>query len=218
MWSIKLVRYSARAARHEARCPRHDQDIRDGSDINIASDINRTLINLRPSDGRIAGEILIGRDRDRPDICYYHHSHTPRHLSARDHREAGHHGPWPRRGRSRGHGGHLPLRNGRGGGGAGWGGGVEHREVRGEGGHLVPDGGGQGGRGLGLRGGRGLRAQREHGDRGEMVQRDPHLDKKLRIQTGNVHRWDEIGVLNKITAMNASIEKKIFWARFENWI
>ena len=181
-------------------------------------DINRTLINLRPSDGRIAGEILIGRDRDRPDICYYHHPHSPRHLSARDHREAGHHGPGPRGGRPRGHGGHLPLGHGRGGGGAGWGGGVEHGEVGGEGGHLVPDGGGQGGRGLGLRGGRGLRAQREHGDRGEVVQRDPHLDKKLRIQTGNVHRWDEIGVLNKITAMNASIEKKIFWARFENWI
>ena len=51
MWSIKLVRYSARAARHEARCPRHDQDIRDGSDINIAISIEHWLIYGRQTDG-----------------------------------------------------------------------------------------------------------------------------------------------------------------------
>ena len=71
-------------------------------------------------------------------------------------------------------GGHLPLGGqGRGGRRAGRGGRVEHREVGCEGGHLVPDGGGQ--RGLRLRGGRRLGAESEHGDRGEVVQRNPHL-------------------------------------------
>ena len=177
-------------------------------------DINRTLINLNPSDGLIASEIIavIGHD---PDICYYH-PHAPRHLSvarayAQSHREAVHHGPRTRGGRPRCRGGHLPLGDGRGWRRSRRGGWVEHGEVRGEGGHLVPDGGGKWGRGLGLWRCRGLWAEGEHRDRGEVVQWDPHLqEKECRIR--HTRGCDAIGVLNN------SLEKKKFLASFENLI
>ena len=116
---------------------------------------------------------------------------SPGHLGAAralacEHGEA-RHGPEPRRGRPRGLGALQPcggrglsLGHGGGGGRARRGGGVEHGEVGGEGGHLVSESGGQGRRGVRLRGGGGLRAQGEHWDRGEVVQRDPHLEIKMK--------------------------------------